>query len=225
MKRLLADNTCPRGTLNTDKFATALLMYRNTPIRDLGLSPAQVLFARRLRDGVPNLRSSFEMRKEWVIMKDQREKAFKKRHLLDFERWSRQTKVLPPLRVGQNVMVQNQVGAKSKKWEMSGKIVEDLGHGSYNVKIDGSNRVSKRQRQFLKIIYPFSTRSERSENGTKDVITKEGTIDLDDDISNENKGQPFSSSQMRASKRLAAKKVTPPKVAPQQSVSGSDRGR
>ena len=50
MKRLVRENTGQKGELDTDKIAMAMLMYRNTPDPDTGLSPAQVLYARQLRD-------------------------------------------------------------------------------------------------------------------------------------------------------------------------------
>ena len=104
------------------------------------------------------------MRKEWVLLKEEREKAFKKRHLVDFERWGRGTKELPPLKVGQDVLVQNQVGPRANKWDHSGRVVEVLDHESYCVKIDGSGRVTKRRRHFLKAIRSFTYQ----DNGIKD---------------------------------------------------------
>ena len=49
-KRMLRDNICTDGSLNTDKFLRALLLHRNTPDRDTGLSPAQIIFGRSIRD-------------------------------------------------------------------------------------------------------------------------------------------------------------------------------
>ena len=48
MKRFLRDNTGFNGTLNTDKFARALMQYRKTLLQEVGLSPAQILFGRQL---------------------------------------------------------------------------------------------------------------------------------------------------------------------------------
>ena len=58
VKRLLEDNVGLNGDLNTDKVVCALLQYRNTPDRDCQLSPAQILFGRTLRDGLPQLKKS-----------------------------------------------------------------------------------------------------------------------------------------------------------------------
>ena len=49
-KRIIYDNTNPDGSLNTDKAARAILQHRNTPLPDINLSPAQLLFHRQLRD-------------------------------------------------------------------------------------------------------------------------------------------------------------------------------
>ena len=40
-KRMIMDNTDPRGRLDTDKFQRAMLIYRNTPDHTTKLSPAQ----------------------------------------------------------------------------------------------------------------------------------------------------------------------------------------
>lgn len=67
-----------RGTLNTDKFVAALLTYQNTPDQDTGLSPAQVLFARKLKDVVPCHPRDLMLFKEWILTQDAREKALAK---------------------------------------------------------------------------------------------------------------------------------------------------
>lgn len=52
-KRLIRENTSADGGVDTDRFARAMLQYRNTPLRDINLSPAQLLFHRELRDFLP----------------------------------------------------------------------------------------------------------------------------------------------------------------------------
>ena len=66
MKRLLAQNTGPGGSLNTDKMLRALLQYRNTPDPDTGLSPAEVIFGRQIRDFTPVLPGKYRPRDGWL---------------------------------------------------------------------------------------------------------------------------------------------------------------
>ena len=56
---------------------------------------------------------------------------------------------------GQCVQVQNQTGPNANKWDLSGKVVEVLDYQSYLVKMDGTGRVSKRNRRFLKPIRTY----------------------------------------------------------------------
>ena len=53
MKHSESENRGPRGNLETDRMAMTSLVYRNTPDRNIGRSPAQVLHSLQLPDDVP----------------------------------------------------------------------------------------------------------------------------------------------------------------------------
>ena len=168
VKRLLGDNLGPGGTLHTDKVVRGILQHRNTPLRDLQLSPAQLVFAREMRDALPGESGRYVFRKEWMVAQREREQAGRQRLAQDLERWSRGSRELPPLSVGSSVLVQNQVGARSKAWEMSGTVVEREGE-TYLVKMDGSGRISRRKRQFLRLIRTLEDRGRRVRDHGGDV--------------------------------------------------------
>ena len=152
VKRKLRENVGPQGDLNTDKMARALLAYRNTPCKDLGVSPAQILYGRTLRDHLPTPKECLQQRKEWIILKADREKALATKYCSIKEDLERHSHQLPPLEVGAVVQVQNQRGKDPLRWDSSGIVVETLGNQQYSVKMDGSGRVSLRNRKFLRKI-------------------------------------------------------------------------
>ena len=168
MKRLIVSNTGPGGSLENDKFAAAILQYRNTPDRDTGLSPAQVLYARKLRDTVPCMPTELRLRPDWVLTKERRELALAKRHRMRESDLTLSTKELEPLLVGNVVSVQNQQGPHKNKWELSGVVVEVLGNDSYMVRLDGSGRISKRNRRFLRPVKMYKDILETAENSGRE---------------------------------------------------------
>ena len=89
---------------------------------------------------------------------EKRELAMKKRFCLARERWSLHTRALQPLQVGQKVLIQNQSGAGkgAKRWDKTGTVVEDKGFDKYSIKVDGSNRVTDRNRRYLRYFKPDS---------------------------------------------------------------------
>ena len=156
VKRILSDNLGPSGTLDTDKVAASLLNYRNTPDRDTSLSPAQILFARHLKDTIPTNPANLKLHPEWILTAEARETALARRHLAKETDLQSHARQLRPLKVGKVVQVQNQRGNNPQKWDCSGVIVEDLGFDTYNVRMDGTGRVTRRNRRYLKPIVPFN---------------------------------------------------------------------
>ena len=151
-KRLLMENMDSQGDLDTDTFGRAMLEYRNTPNPETKLSPAQVVFGRNIRDFIPVLPYKYEPCQEWSLLQEDRERAFAKKLYDDGTRLAVGTKKMPPLAIGDRVFVQNQTGRAPNKLDKSGVIVECKPHNQVNVMMDGSRKVSLRNRQFMRKI-------------------------------------------------------------------------
>ena len=144
------ENMDSQGDIDTDNFGRAMLEYRNTPNPETRLSPAQVVFGRNVRDFIPVLPYKYEPRQEWSLLQEDRERAFAKKLYNDGTRLAMGTRKMPPLSVGDKVLVQNQTGRAPNKWDKSGVIIECKPHDQVNVMMDGSRRVSLRNRQFVR---------------------------------------------------------------------------
>ena len=145
MKRLIEENSAPDGSLNTNKFAAAMLQYRNTPIPDLELSPAQLLLHRQLKDTIPSHPKHYQVNKDWILSAIERESLYAKRNKVVEQEYNRKSHSLPPLSIGTQVLVQ-----KSKKWSDQGVIVEVMPHRQYRIRMLGSGRITLRNRRYLK---------------------------------------------------------------------------
>ena len=155
-KRLLRSNIGPTGSLNTDQFLRAMLQMRNTPDPDCKLSPAEIIFGRTIRDAFTfcNRKETFlnpSVQPHWRDAWSLKEAALRKRFVRWAERYNERTKSLLPLRVGDRCFIQNQVGPHKRRWDRSGLVVEVLPHKQYRVKVDGSGRLTTRNRRFLRL--------------------------------------------------------------------------
>ena len=144
-KRIIRDNTLPNGSLDSDKMARALLQHRNTPLADLGMSPAQLLLHRSIRDHIPTNPAHYELHKDWILSADEREQLYARRDQEIQTSYNATAHPIAPLATQTPVMIQTK-----GKWNKSGRIVEVLPHRQYRVRVDGSGRVTLRNRRFLK---------------------------------------------------------------------------
>ena len=147
-------NTGPNGELNTDAFQQAILLYRNAPDPITKLSPAMCLFGRPIKDLIPILPGHYEPHPTWKNTLDKREDAIRNRHMRLSEKWSEHTKQLPPLKIGDCVRIQNQIGHHPTKWDRTGTVTEVRQFDQYVVRVDGSGRATLRNRKFLRKYIP-----------------------------------------------------------------------
>ncbi len=160
-KRIIMNNTGPNGELDVPKFQRAMLQYRNAPDQDTKMSPAMIVFGRCVRDFIPVPRGRYKPQQAWIDNAGLREAALRKRHMRKAEELHLKTKRLPPLRVGDRVRIQNQVGKEPLRWDKTGIVVEVRQYDQYVVRVDGSGRVTLRNRKFLRSfqLYKPSTHS------------------------------------------------------------------
>ena len=152
MKRMLKGNLNMTGSLDDDSFAKAILQYRNTPLQSTGLSPAVALFGHPIRDFLPLTRKTYVPAIQWIRKMADRENKMKKCSSRENKKWSHGARKQDPLRVGHEVSIQNLAGNHPLKWDRTGLVVEALGNDQYNVRVDGTGRITLRNRKHLKPI-------------------------------------------------------------------------
>ena len=153
-KRILADNIDSSGRICQDRATRAFLNHRNTPVQDLNMSPAKMLYGRVIKDHLPALRDKYPIRKEWKEIGEMRERAMAKRHMRQEQFYNPHCRPLRELQVGDFVQMQDQEGHYPRRWTKTGRVVETCGNRQYRIRVDGSNRVTARNRRFLRKIYP-----------------------------------------------------------------------
>ena len=86
-KRILLGNMNPvTGALDTESAAKAILAHRNIPAQGTGVSPAELLFGRNLRDHLP--RVDRKLRQEWQDISEKNAQVMAKRAIIDVEKKS-----------------------------------------------------------------------------------------------------------------------------------------
>ncbi|KAF0293676.1 hypothetical protein FJT64_008618 [Amphibalanus amphitrite] len=129
-------------------YSQALLMYRNTPLRDGGRSPAQLALGRHLRDSIPSPSQRYKLSPEWCRDLRRRELSMVTRGEKSKAAYDVGTKELSEMSVGDSVLCQD---ARTKAWDRRGVIVEKSPFRKYLVKMQGTGRVTIRNRRYLKL--------------------------------------------------------------------------
>ena len=154
-KRIITDNIGPRGTISNDKVAQALLQHRNTPLKGTGTgaSPAQLLMGRNLRDFVPSPPLGYKVSRKWINLLRKREEVMTE-NITKASNSSSDRVHLDELPVGTEVLCQNM---QSKRWDKSGLVVEACEFRQYKIKLNGSGRITLRNRIHLRPVKIFKS--------------------------------------------------------------------
>ena len=81
--------------------------------------------------------------------------ALAKPHSRERKKWSKNTRELEDLNIGDHVYLQNLMGNNPLRWERTGVVVEIKPFHQYTIKIDGPGRVTLRDRKYLRKFTPF----------------------------------------------------------------------
>ena len=155
-KRLLMANVSPNGDINNDAFLRAMLQLRNTPDPDCDMSPAEIVYGHPLRDAFSFINrlekfSNRYVRRSWREAWRAKETALRVRAGRMHDALGAHARPLAALKCGDRIFIQNQTGPHPHKWDKIGIVVEVLKFDQYCVKIEGSGRVTRRNRRFLRL--------------------------------------------------------------------------
>ena len=146
-KRIVNGNTGPHSSLDDDNVAWAILLYRNTPIQSIGLSPAQLLLHHRLQDSIPAQPILYKPHSEWVEAAQCRKEILHHHNAKRVERYNKYTHNLLPLQAGDTVAIQSPL---NHRWNTTGKMITALPDRQYQIRVDGSGRTTLRNSRFLR---------------------------------------------------------------------------
>ena len=104
------------------------------------------------------MRKSFS--KRWKQAWRAKEEALRARFIRTSEKLNAHCRQLPPLECGKRCFVQNQHGPLRNKWHNTGTVMEVLPFNQYVIKMDGSRKLTKRNRRFLRAYTPASVNTE-----------------------------------------------------------------
>ena len=114
------NNTTSTGSL---KFMRVQLAYRNSVIYpNTGSTIAQTLLGRHLRDALPQVSTFYQLKKEFLVERKEREKLAAKLIQKMKKYFDRGSRLLPELKVGDTVQIQNHTTVRTTRWDLKGVI-------------------------------------------------------------------------------------------------------
>lgn len=119
----------------------AILLYRNTPGDGIP-SPAQLLMGRRTSTTLPTSRSLLKPEKQPDSKERQKKIKEKQKHFFD-----KGAKELPPLQIGNRVMMQDD---RDGRWKPARVVALDDSPRSYIIKTEGPGGIYRRNRRHLR---------------------------------------------------------------------------
>ena len=110
-----------------------------------------------------------------------KENALRTRFIKSSEQLNQHSRHLEPMSVGDKCFVQNQSGNYPKRWDRSGTIVEVGPNDQYSIKIDGSGRITIRNRRFLRKFTPASTDVRPDPTRARSYLDPDTSTDINQD--------------------------------------------
>ena len=154
LKKMLRDIVGNSGNLDSDAVTEALLCHANTKCRVLNKSPAELAYGRCLKDFFPRSVKSLLPIPANLLSGEVKDKLQEKIRSEGGQRWSEHTRVLPELKIGDFVQIQNLKGRNPLKSDYNGEIVGRHNVNSYAVKVNGTGKTTVRNRASLRKILP-----------------------------------------------------------------------
>lgn len=131
-----------------------LLAFRNTPLAN-GLSPAEILFGRKLRDTLPIHPNAYRKAQNRIAANTENNSdvSAAPSYPAQAQRYNTRAKRLPALTVNSHVVVQHY---RTKEWSLRGKIVEVLPHRAYKIKLSNRQVITRNRRFIRKVTAPIA---------------------------------------------------------------------
>ena len=136
------------------------------------MSPSEVVFGRKVKDLLPIKPGSLKVNPEWQKLLQCRDMALARRHAKRGQNLEEHTRKLRQLKEGEVVSIQNQKGNKPTRWDCTGTVVDVYPNDQYMVKVDGSGRLTMRNRKFLRPIKPVKDMVRQLEEEVMDAAPR-----------------------------------------------------